>query len=224
MTDSTFDMFQWMTPEVKVAFGLAVRRRRYDAGQMIYVQGEPGLEMFRLVTGSIRMSVRRRDGREIIYLLFEPGDCFGDSSLVDGDPRPQTAEALTAVEADVLDRAAFDRLRADQRGFDDALLKLLSRQMRVVSAHYAGASLGSLTARVAGRISEAARAFGEPAEGGVRLSLRLSQSEVAMMVGASRQSVNKILQRFQADGLLTIEYGNILVRDLAAILRLAIDD
>jgi CRP-like cAMP-binding protein len=221
MAHSTFDLFQWMDEDVARAFTTVVSRRRYAAGQMIYVQDEPGREMFRLITGSVRVSVGRSDGREVIYLLFEPGDCFGDSSLVDGGLRPHTAEALSDVEVDILHLPDFNRLRAQHRGFDDALLKLLARQMRAVSTQYEEASLNNLTSRVAGRILVAARSFGAAVDGGVRISLRLSQSEIASMVGASRQSVNKIIRRFQSQGVLTIDHGAILVRDFALLSRAA---
>lgn len=221
MDHSTFDLLQWMDPDVAHAFQAALCRRRYAAGQLIYLQGDPGNEMFRLISGSVRMSVNRKDGREIIYILFEPGDCFGASSLVDGGPRPQTAEAQTDIEVDVIDLPSFNRLRQAYRGFDDALLKLLAKQMRVVSTHFEDASLDDVASRVARRILHATRAFGTDADGGTRLSLRLSQTDIAHMVGASRQSVNKALQRFQSEGLLTIEYGNILVRDLEGIRRAA---
>lgn len=213
MTCTTFDLLQWMEPEVRAAFGSVVRRRRYAAGRTIYWQGDPGTEMFRIISGSVRMVVTRADGREIAYGLCEPGDCFGDSSLVDGDPRPQSVEAVTDVELDVLEAADFRRLRERFRNFDDALLRLLARQMRVVSMHYADANLNPLAVRVAGRLHEAACSFGSQADDGLRLTVPLAQSGLALMVGASRQAVNKVLRKFQSEGLLRIEYGTVLILD-----------
>ncbi|MDT9600505.1 Crp/Fnr family transcriptional regulator [Sphingosinicella rhizophila] len=219
MTYSTFDMFQWMDAEAASAFQEAAFRRDYAAGQVIYLQGDHGQEMFRLVSGSVRMSVSRSDGREIVHAFFEPGDCFGDSSMVDFGPRPQTAEAHTDIVVDVIDMSNFVRLRDAHRTFGDAMLKLLARQMRAACMYFEEASLDDMSARVARRILDATRSFGTDADGGKRLSLRLPQADIAHMVGASRQSVNKVLQRFQCEGLITIEYGNILVHDLEGIRR-----
>ncbi|MGW8202275.1 Crp/Fnr family transcriptional regulator [Sphingomonas bisphenolicum] len=216
-----FDLFQWMDANVADAFTAALRRRRYTAGQMIYSQGDAGLEMYRIVEGSVRMSITRSDGREVTLILFEPGDCFGDSSLVDGEPRPQTTQAQTNVVLDSISKARLDQLRQEFRSLDSALLKLLARQMRVVSEQFTTSNLDDLPARVAGRIVNAMRSFGTEVEQGIRLSMRLSQSEIATMVGASRQSVNRVLQRFQTDGLVTIEYGNLLIRDPAGLERVA---
>jgi CRP/FNR family transcriptional regulator len=78
-----------------------------------------------------------------------------------------------------------------------------------------------MSSRVAGRILDATRSSGTESEAGSRLSLRLPQTDMAHMVGASRQSVNKVLQNFQTQGLITIEYGKILVHDREGIRRLA---
>ena len=126
----------------------------------------------------------------------------------------QTAEAASAVDVQVLSRAAFDRLRHDYREFDDALLRLMTRHMRLLSGFFADAHLTTLSARIASRIVANSRSFGVPGEAGTGFSVRLSQSDFALMVGASRQSVNKVLQRFQEDGLIVIEYGALVVRDL----------
>ncbi len=213
-------MLRWLDEPARARFAAATTRRRAVAGETIYIQGDAGTEMYRIERGSVRLSVLRRDGREVVLLFFQPGDCFGGSSLVDGGPRPQTAQAITDVELSVLGKTAFQALRRTCPGFDDALLRLLSAQLRAATAQYADSSLDSLRARVLARILVSARSFGAAAEGGVRLTLRLSQAELAMMVGASRQHVNKALKAIEADGLIAIEYGNILVRDVAGIERL----
>jgi CRP/FNR family cyclic AMP-dependent transcriptional regulator len=212
-----FDILQWLRPETAAAFGHFARVRRYEHGQMLYAQGDASTDMYRLVSGSIRLSASRSDGREILYLLFEPGDCFGDSSLIDGDARPQSAEAQGAVSVQILTQEAYRQLKAAHPDFDQGLLHLFSRQMRLLIGYLADVHLQDLPSRVASRIVAAARSFGVETAGGTRLSIRLSQSELAMMVGASRQSVNKVLQQFQAEGLILTEYGNVVVRDLPGL-------
>jgi CRP-like cAMP-binding protein len=210
--EAALDLFQWLPEEVRGAFLRDARVRSYAAGDIIYQEGEPGDHMYRLASGNVRLFVARASGHEIIYRLFEPGDCFGVSSLIDQAQRPQTAEAGSDVEVQVLSRAAFDRLRTEHRVFEDGLLRLLARQMRLLSTFNADSHLNDLPARVASRIITAAQSFGVDAGPGVRLSVHLPQSELASMVGASRQSINKVLRQFQDDGLITIEYGNLVIR------------
>ncbi len=213
-----------MDAGLRDVFSQHVTRRHYAAGQSIYQQNDPGTEMFRIVSGSVRMLVRRVNGREAVFALFESGDCFGDSSLVDEEPRPQTAEAIADVEVEVLNREAFDKLRLAHRAFDDALLKLLARQMRTVSLHYAASSISDLGTRIAARIIEAGRTVDQGAAGDTALSVHLSQDELALMVGASRQSVNRALQRLQAEGMIRLGYSAIIVTDLPRLQRAAGDE
>src|SRR3984957_8988618 len=124
---SRFDMVQWMTPQVREAFHASASRRRMSVGQIIYVFGEVAGEMYRIVSGSVRLFATRSDGREVVFLRFQPGDCFGEASLIDSETRPQTAQAVTDVELEVIEAGAFTRLRGAYREFEWALLRLLSQ-------------------------------------------------------------------------------------------------
>ena len=128
------------------------------------------------------------------------------------------------MQVQILERGGFDRLRSDHRDFDDALLRLLSGHMRLLSGLFADAHLSELQARVASRIVAAARSFGVATHAGIRLSLRLSQAEIARMVGGSRQSVNKALQQLQDDGILAVTYGNVTILNFQHLVERATDD
>ncbi|OYU34328.1 Crp/Fnr family transcriptional regulator [Novosphingobium sp. PASSN1] len=220
---SPFDILQWLSPQSQRTFVAASRSRKLPARAMIYQQAEPGDAMYRLVSGSVRLSVMRTDGRELIYQLFEPGDCFGTSSLVDDEPRPQTAEAFEDVDLQRIDRAALDQLRHACADMNDALLRLLSRHMRLLSDHFAGSSLDELACRVAQRLIDTVDAFGVEIADGFRLGTRLPQSELALMVGSTRQSVNKALHDFQLAGLVVVQHNGIVVRDLSRLRDIARD-
>jgi CRP/FNR family cyclic AMP-dependent transcriptional regulator len=214
---STFDILQWLPEDAGRAFASATRRRSVPARGKIYQQSDDGQEMFRLVSGAVRLSVMDDDGRDLFYLLFGPGDCFGASSLVDGEPRPQTAEAFDAVELQVLDRAAFERLRREVPELNDALLKLLARDMRFLSDYFVSAIFDEVSFRLAQRLVDVADTFGVAGEEGVALSVRLSQSELAAMVGTARQTVNRVLQDFQDKGWVSVRGGAITLRNLTEL-------
>ena len=214
LTMSLFDLFQWLPEKTSAALLASARTRKVAAGGIIYEQGGEGDEMFRLVSGSIRLSVMNADGRDLLYLFFSPGDCFGTSSVVDGEPRPQTAEAFDAVELQVFDRATIDRLRTDHPQINDALLRLLSRHMRLLSDYYAGALLDEGEYRLAQRLVEMADGFGVPTERGILLPTRISQSELAAMVGIARQTANRILKSFQDKGWITSAGNSMMITRL----------
>lgn len=211
---STFDFMQWLPDDAREAVTRHATIRHVPARSTIYSQSEPGDEMFRIRAGLVRLSVMQSDGRELFYQLFGPGDCFGTSSVVDRETRPQTAEAYEDVELQVFSRAMLDELRAKFPIINDALLRLLSRHMRLLSDYFAGFAFDELSCRLAQRLVDMIDTFGVDADGGVMLSIPISQTELATMVGNTRQSVNRALQSFKEAGLLTTVGSRLLVTDL----------
>lgn len=220
-SDSAFDMLQWMPPALQAAYRRSIRKRRHTAGRIIYVQGASGTEMYRIASGSVRLSVIGSDGKEVVFLRFRAGDCFGDSSLIDGDVRPHTAEAVTNVELEVLDLPSFCKLRTDYPDFDRALLQLLSRQMRFSSNLFMDLSLNELPGRIARRIVEFAQGLSVAPHQRTGIRLSPTQAEIAAMVNASRQSVNRVLQQLHRAGLVATEYNVIVVTDLDGLRKMA---
>jgi CRP/FNR family cyclic AMP-dependent transcriptional regulator len=215
---SPYDMFTWMEPATQSAFLAAVHLRRCAAAQVIYLEGDHGTEMFRVASGGVRLSCDTPDGRQLILLQLGEGDCFGGSSLVDGGSRPQTAEAIGSTVLQVLPRDGYDRLMAEQPSFGRAMLQLLAKQMRAAAAHYANRNLDRIATRVASRLLLLAD------DGAARVSsppiVRISQSELASMVGASRQHVNRALRRLQSLAMISIGYNQIEIVDPAAMTAL----
>lgn len=212
--DNRVDFSALLPPLLRKAVDDATRRRRYPAGGVVYAQGAPGKEAYRVVSGAVRMYYLSEDGHEFIHNIYQTGDWFGVSTLIDGEPRAQMAQAQTDLVLDVLTEDAFNAFRRSDADFDRALLLLLGRDIRRLIHRVNSVAFEPLPSRLAWRIIKAVR---EDAQG--RLSARISQSELAAMVDASRQRVNTILGQFQAEGLLLLNYGEIVVTDRAGLSR-----
>jgi CRP-like cAMP-binding protein len=212
----SFDILPWLSDAARAALSGEMVRKRYRAGQLIYEQNDPGADLFRVEAGVVQLSLTRSSGRQFIYNFFGPGDVFGESSLIDGGSRPHTAEAKSAVELDVLSSAGLRRLRAAHRDVDDALLRLMTGKMRALSEEVANATMDTTAKRVAAKISDSARNFARSAPPAPN-ALMLSQSDLASMLGVSRQSVNKVLQRLQQTGAIGLEYGRIQILNMTAL-------
>lgn len=207
-----FDLFELLPEPVAQAFLDASRPRSVPDGHVIYQQGDIGTEVYRIVSGQVRLSVLHSDGRELVFVTFEPGDAFGISTLIDNEPLPHTAEAHGPVQLQVVSRAAFAALRAEHRAIDEAMLRLLCRHMRALSTYVTEATLNDLTLRLARRLLEVAR------PGADRLpAIRLPQAELAQHFGVSRQTINKLLKQFEDEGLVRLAYGSVVLLDLAGL-------
>jgi CRP-like cAMP-binding protein len=201
----------------------AGRVKRFAPGATIYAQGEMGDDMYRVISGSVRLYVSNADGRQLTYLLLGPGDCFGNSSIIDGGPRPQTAEASDDCELQVLDRKSVDDLRSLYPAVSDALLHLTARQSRVLSNFFAQSYLDHPAARVAQRLVAEIDRMGLSPKAGEHVGARLSQHELASMIGATRQTVNKVLRQFKIDKLISVDRGELILHDVPRLRAMAED-
>ena len=206
------DLLQWLSPAVRDALAAAAVRRSVGAGGFIFQHGDSGRAMYRVLEGTVRLTLMRTDGHQMIYALFGPGECIAASSLIDNHPLPQTAEALDGVRLQVVSATAFARLRQEHREFDNALLHLFARRLRTLSIQVGTARLADLPSQIVLRLLELATG---DAHG--RLTASVTHSELAMFVGVSRQSIHRVLKGLTTDGLIALHYGSIELLELGAL-------
>jgi CRP/FNR family transcriptional regulator, cyclic AMP receptor protein len=202
--------------DVAEAFVAASHPRTVSDGHMIYQQGDIGTEMYRIVSGLVRLSFLHPDGRELVFNTFEPGDCFGMIALIDGEPLLHTAEAHGQVRLQVVSSAAFAALRSKHRALDEAMLRLVSRLMRALSTYVLDATLNDLPTGLARRLLEVARPGDD-----LQAVIHLSQAELARLFGVSRQTINKLLKQFEDEGLVRLIYGSVILQDIGGLQRQA---
>jgi CRP/FNR family transcriptional regulator len=211
-SSGAFDLLTVMPDTIRCAFQGAVHSRRFSAGQVIYSVGDAGNEMFRIVSGMVRLSVLRDDGREMVLAVLQSGESFGAHDLISNTCRTHMAEAESPVEVQVLNRRAFNALRLAHRSFDEALLRLMTDQLNQLAAYLAAATVDELPNSLARRLLDTARP-----DAANRLVVRVGQTELALMIGASRQTVNKILRQFESDGLVSLGYRAVTIRNPHAL-------
>lgn len=191
----------------------ALRSRRYRRDEVIFHTDDPGDALFIVVSGSVKILLAADDGTEpAILTTVGPGGFFGELALLDGAPRSATAVALDGVEALVLRREAFDRLVDSERGLRRALLYSLAGEIRRLTAQVEDLHFLDLPGRLARHLL---RELGGDGEGTAeaRLPWPYTQGELAGMIGGSRQSVNRLLADFVAQGLLRFEGDELVIPD-----------
>ena len=209
----------------------ALRPRRFRRGETVFHAGDPGDALFIVVAGQVKITLPPDDGSEpAILTTIAPGGFFGELALLDGAPRSATAVAVGAVTAQVLRRDAFDRLVDEQPALRRALLAALATEIRRLTAQVEDLHFLDLPGRLARHLlREVARRQGagddDPAglpSGEVRLPWPFTQAELAGMIGGSRQTVNRLLADFVADGQLRFDGDELVIPDpgrLAAAAR-----
>ncbi len=211
------DLLKWLSPDALAAAKRAMQTRVFRDGQIIYAQDDNSDETYRIVSGAVRLSSTRPDGQTYSQILFEKGTCFGINNLIDDEPRLQTAEARGTTKLQILAKPAIIEIRKDFPHVDGALLRYFNSRLRYIGKLFIGLYLDEMSDRLIRLIVYIANASGVACEEGIRLPRHLSQAELATMVGTPRQAVNRTLRRFQEQGLLTIRYGSLIIRDLGKL-------
>ncbi|SHG48948.1 Crp/Fnr family transcriptional regulator [Massilia sp. CF038] len=193
---------------------------RLRPGEMLFRQGDAPSGLYGLVSGTLKMSSLREDGREAILAVLEQGIWFGEISLIDDQPRTHDATAVGQVEVLVLQRAAFDLLM-ERAVFARAVAQLMAGRIRLLYGIVEDATLRSTRARIARRLLLLAR-------GDITLSplkrprVPVSQEGLAMMLGISRQTLSKELRLLSDQGAIVLGYGYIEVVSEAGLGKLTL--
>jgi CRP/FNR family cyclic AMP-dependent transcriptional regulator len=209
-----------------------LRSRRFRRDETVFHQGDPGDALHVIARGSVKVVLPSPDTAEpAILATLGPGDFFGELALLDGAAHSASVVALEPTETLVLGRADFERLFDTEPGLRRALVASLARELRRLTGHVEGLHFLDLRERLALRIAELAggtagtsAAAGTTGAGGlpageVRLDWHYTQSELAGMVGGSRESVNRLLADFVARGLIRFEREALVVPDLGRLTK-----
>ncbi len=189
--------------------------RRVGPGEVITRQGEPVSCLHLVSTGAIRLTSVSPAGREVVVGVLGPGDLFGERALLDGGPSPVEARAIQSSNVLAVPVAGIDAVVDRNPATATELLRLIAARLHRTSEALEESMLFDVGARVARRLVRLATDHGEPSAGGVIVSI--TQEELARMVGASRESVNRSLASLSARGLVRTGGGRITVGDLDAL-------
>ena len=208
MLDTAFlrqvDYFQEL-PEADLTHlrELAVAQR-LDAGQVLFLEGEPCLGMYLVGQGRVRIYKVSPEGREQVLRLARAGDSFAEVPVFDGGPNPASADAMEASLVYLFPTADLLALVRASPEFALHVLRVFARRVRHLTLLVEDLSFRQVTARVAKLLLQTAREEG--AAGG-----RLTQQEMAAMIGTAREVVARTLRSLEAQGAITIERGRIVI-------------
>ncbi len=197
--------------------------RQLTRGEMLFSRGDDGDALYAVVSGLVRIWISSGNGKELILGLMEPGDLFGEIALLDGLPRTASA---TAAEDSVLvqiRRSEFlDQLTRDAR-LAQHVIELLCERLRGNTTMLAEFAFSDLRSRLARRLEALAIGHGRRTATGTEVGLRLSQSELANMLGVSREAINKQLAVWSQEGIVELRRGRIVILDPARLSRVGGD-
>jgi CRP-like cAMP-binding protein len=197
-----------------------MRSRRYRAGETIFHQDDPGDALHLIVSGTVKIVLPSAEGDEpAIIATLGAGDFFGALAILDDAPRSASAVALTATETLILKREAFLEMVEADSALRQSLLASLAREIRSITDHVADLHFLDLPGRLARRLLREADSVSAGTTGSVIVPWPYTQSELAGMIGGSRQTVNRLLSDLVSQGLIRMTPGVVVIPDRAALER-----
>jgi CRP/FNR family cyclic AMP-dependent transcriptional regulator len=196
-------------------------RRRYPAGQTLFLMGDEGGSLHFIERGRVKITIPSYYGEELILAILGAGDILGELSLFDGKPRSATVQALENTETLCLHREDLLALMRNRFDVVEKILKVLSRRIRDTDMLLADKCFLDITARLAKKILDLGDAFGIREGGQVRIGVRITQKDLASMIGATRESVNKQLKALRDQGLVRFDGGTIEILKRDRLVRKA---
>ncbi|CAA9552042.1 MAG: hypothetical protein AVDCRST_MAG88-849 [uncultured Thermomicrobiales bacterium] len=207
--------FLAVLPETELArLADLTRPRQYRSGTTIFHREDPGATLHIIHSGRVKLVLASPEGREVTVDILGMGDFFGELALLDGGPRSASAVALDQVETFTLDRQPFIATLERHPEVASGLLTVLGDRLRRTDELIQDILFLDLPARLAKQLLALADEFGTRGREGVRIEMRLNQSELASIVGATRESVNRCLNAFAERDLIALD------REAITILKL----
>ncbi|HLR58001.1 MAG TPA: Crp/Fnr family transcriptional regulator [Beutenbergiaceae bacterium] len=204
---------------------LAVRERMqestYRRGEEIFREGTPGDRLYVIGAGKVKLGHTAPDGREHLLAILGPGEILGEVSLYDPGPRTATATALAKTVVVELQHTDLLRVLDARPEISQHLLRSLAIRLRRTNDKVSDLIFSDVPGRVARSLLELGARFGQQTERGLRVTHDLTQEELAQLVGATRETVNKALAEFSSRGWLQLDGRSVILLDIPKLRRRA---
>ena len=214
-------LFAALDDDAAAALRSCMNETKVARGRTLFNEGDPGDKLYVVTEGKIKLGRTAADGRENLLAVLGPGEMFGELSLFDPGPRTATATAVTDTTVLGLGHGDLQPWLTGRPEVASHLLGALAQRLRRTNEAMADLVFSDVPGRVAKALLDLARRFGVQAEDGLHVTHDLTQEELAQLVGASRETVNKALADFASRGFLRLEARAVVILDIERLSRRA---
>lgn len=218
-------IFQDLAPEDVEDLLPDIRERRFAKGEVVWIEGDPADDLLVVAEGQLKSSRINIDGREVILRVHPAGEVTGEVGLFHpGGIRWVGVTAMTPTTCLAVRRVPLLSFLARYPRAMERMFEHLSIETVNVAYAFSAVAFDDIQRRVAALVVQLARKHGEPTPDGLRIGVRLSQSELAAHVAASRENVNRALSGLVVRRVVSQRAGHFYIHDLAALEKVAAGD
>jgi len=200
-------------PEILQRLAERVELRDVRRRDVVYLPGDPGDTVFLLNSGRIKISKVTRDGKALTLSYVGAGELFGETSLVDGSPREEMAEAMENSTLTVLDRVEAESLLKTSPGFGYQLSRILLTRRRELENKLEALVFRDVTSKLAELLLQLSEEHGVEDSRGILVALKITHQELANLIGSTRETVSLTLSQFKKKNYITTEGRKVIISD-----------
>jgi CRP/FNR family transcriptional regulator, cyclic AMP receptor protein len=212
-------LFRGLTPEQLAHVNTLLHRRVVAARTNVLSMEQPGERIYFIFSGTLKVHVEQADGTELIIFIYGAGETLGEMSLIDNTHPSADVVALERSTLFWMDRDSFHECRRAIPAINDNLIRLLSARLRFTTRRLQWLTTQDVYGRVARHLLAFAEQDGqEDSAGQILIPRRLTQSDIASFVGASRESVNKVIVEYKRQHYISVDANyRITIHNRAAL-------
>ena len=197
------------------------RAKTFATREMVVREGTQGTALYVVLIGYLKATTLSPDGKETLLSVMGPDEVIGELSVLDGQPCSANVIALEPVTLATIDRAPLLQVLGESPQLSIRLIEVLAQRLRHVSRRCGDIASMNVCSRLAAALVSLAEKHGLSEDGGVCIPVKLSQQDLGNMVGATRESVNKLLRHWTESGLLRQEGGRMVIMNFEAMRMMA---
>jgi len=200
-----------------------LQRRDFAAGVTLFHQDMPGMMLYMIEKGCVRVFSLGRTGQELTFEIFGPKEVFGELSIL--DDKHHTATAITVLPSVIwlMPKSALDELLHSQPASALAMIRILVKRIRSRAQYTEAMTFQDVQGRVAYALTNLAERFGVDTDQGLEIDVPLTQVDLGSIIGVTRESVNKALATLRAQDMVLLDGSRLFVLNMAGLQKMIQD-
>jgi CRP/FNR family transcriptional regulator, cyclic AMP receptor protein len=186
---------------------------RFRRAERIFTESQPGASLYVVMEGRVKIFGSSSQGRSKTFAYLEPGDFFGEMSLIDEEVRSASASALEDSVLITLKSDEYRKLVLSRPSIALTMLRTLSGRLRRANREIEALSFNNVLGRIAQILLDLAERYGKKTDEGIRIEMALSHKELAEMAGTAREVISRVISRFRRIGCVSFFDNKIIITD-----------
>ncbi len=209
--------FSGLSPEELEALKQYVFEKSAERDDLILLEGDPAQALYFVVSGVVKIFKSSAEGKEQVLGLIRPGESFNDVPIFDGGANPASAMALGPVELYGIEKDGIDSILRQHPEVAARVIEVLAGKLRELMLLVEDLSFRHVTARLAKLLLDYTQDGGGPETAGAGVKQKLTQQEMAAMIGTAREVVGRSLKALEEEGAIRMDRHRIVITDKEAL-------